>query len=93
MFYGCKSLTQAPTLLATTLARNCYTEMFHDCTNIPEPKYIMSNMTFNKVASNIQNNDIFDYGGYDFIAQYEVQCSDKILIATHSSRKWTITEK
>jgi hypothetical protein len=40
MFYGCSSLTTAPELPATTLANNCYQNMFYgtnvlpDCSNI-----------------------------------------------------------
>ena len=34
MFYGCTSLTTAPTLPATTLASGCYTYMFQGCTNL-----------------------------------------------------------
>jgi hypothetical protein len=34
MFGGCKSLTKAPELPATTLAYDCYTKMFSGCTNL-----------------------------------------------------------
>ena len=34
MFFDCKSLTQAPELLATTLAEGCYTNMFTNCTSL-----------------------------------------------------------
>ena len=34
MFYGCTSLTAAPSLPATTLADRCYFNMFRDCTKI-----------------------------------------------------------
>lgn len=34
MFYGCSSLTTAPSLPATTLAISCYSSMFRDCTSI-----------------------------------------------------------
>ena len=35
MFYGCTSLTAAPSLLpATTLANFCYSYMFYDCTSL-----------------------------------------------------------
>lgn len=34
MFMGCKSLTTAPTLPATTLANNCYDSMFYDCSSL-----------------------------------------------------------
>ena len=34
MFCGCTSLTQAPTLPATTLASNCYYSMFSGCTSL-----------------------------------------------------------
>ena len=34
MFYGCKSLTTAPALPATTLYSGCYASMFHGCTSL-----------------------------------------------------------
>ena len=34
MFYGCTSLTTAPSLPATTLARSCYYYMFRGCTSL-----------------------------------------------------------
>ena len=34
MFYGCSSLTTAPSLPATTLADNCYSSMFDGCTSL-----------------------------------------------------------
>ena len=34
MFYGCSSLTTAPTLPATTLVNTCYGEMFRGCTSL-----------------------------------------------------------
>ena len=34
MFYGCTSLTTAPSLPATTLANYCYYYMFHSCTSL-----------------------------------------------------------
>ena len=34
MFYGCTSLTAAPSLPATTLANNCYNSMFQGCTSL-----------------------------------------------------------
>ena len=36
MFQGCTSLTQAPTLPATTLASNCYSSMFQGCTSLTQ---------------------------------------------------------
>ena len=36
MFSGCKSLTQAPELPATTLANSCYSFMFRDCTSLTQ---------------------------------------------------------
>ena len=36
MFAGCTSLTQAPQLPATTLAKDCYTNMFKGCSNLAE---------------------------------------------------------
>ena len=34
LFYGCKYLTNAPELPATTLATRCYDSMFYDCTSL-----------------------------------------------------------
>lgn len=34
MFYGCKNLTTAPELPATTLAPSCYTAMFESCESL-----------------------------------------------------------
>ena len=34
MFYGCKNLTAAPELPATTLAESCYDSMFRGCTSL-----------------------------------------------------------
>jgi hypothetical protein len=34
MFYGCRSLTTAPELPATTLIDSCYNAMFYNCTNL-----------------------------------------------------------
>ena len=34
MFYGCTSLTAAPSLPATTLVSSCYYSMFQDCTSL-----------------------------------------------------------
>ena len=34
MFYGCTSLTTAPSLPATTLANYCYSSMFYGCTSL-----------------------------------------------------------
>lgn len=36
MFYGCTSLTKAPSLPATTLAPYCYSEMFYNCTSLTQ---------------------------------------------------------
>ena len=36
MFYNCTSLTQAPTLPATTLAESCYGYMFQGCTSLTQ---------------------------------------------------------
>ena len=36
MFFGCKSLTQAPALPAITLANSCYAYMFKGCTSLTQ---------------------------------------------------------
>jgi hypothetical protein len=67
--------------------------MFYGCSRIPEPKYNMSHITFDDVANKIQNNWIFgdEYDGNPI----QVQCSDKILVATfdEDNWEWTVTEK
>lgn len=48
MFYGCKGLTQAPTLGATTLAPSCYSGMFYNCTSLEAdglPALVAENLT------------------------------------------------
>lgn len=62
MFNGCKSLTQAPELPATTLVNDCYLEMFNGCTSLnyikinyigslPASKYATSSWLNNTSAS------------------------------------------
>ena len=36
MFYGCRAITQAPELPATTLASGCYYSMFQGCTSLTQ---------------------------------------------------------
>ncbi len=36
MFYGCSSLTEAPSLPATTLSMGCYNGMFYGCSSLTE---------------------------------------------------------
>ena len=36
IFYNCSSLTQAPELPATALAKECYSAMFRDCTSLTQ---------------------------------------------------------
>ena len=48
MFYGCTSLTTAPTLPATTLANTCYREMFRGCTSLTSaPELPATNLSEN----------------------------------------------
>jgi len=53
VFYGCKSLTTAPELPATTLANNCYNSMFYGCTSLttaPElPATTLANYCYNRM--------------------------------------------
>ena len=45
MFYGCTSLTTAPTLPATTLVDSCYGSMFQGCTSLNYIKCLAKNIT------------------------------------------------
>ena len=40
MFQDCTSLTQAPALPATTLAMDCYSDMFYRCSNLTKLPYL-----------------------------------------------------
>lgn len=40
MFYGCTALITAPSLPASTLARNCYEKMFMHCTSLTATPYL-----------------------------------------------------
>ena len=40
MFVGCKNLTSAPNLPATTLEEYCYQGMFNGCTNLGSIKFM-----------------------------------------------------
>ena len=48
MFYGCASLTQAPTLPATTLASNCYNGMCYGCTSLAQAPALPATTLANK---------------------------------------------
>lgn len=45
MFYGCTSLTTAPSLPATTLANSCYYAMFSGCTNLNSITCLATNIS------------------------------------------------
>ena len=53
MFYGCTSLTAAPSLPATTLANNCYNSMFRGCTSLTAapslPATTLANYCYNSM--------------------------------------------
>nr|DAJ01515.1 MAG TPA: hypothetical protein [Caudoviricetes sp.] len=53
MFYGCTSLTAAPSLPATTLATNCYSSMFYGCTSLTAapslPATTLANYCYNSM--------------------------------------------
>ena len=56
MFNGCTGLTTAPELPATTLASNCYNQMFKDCSSLSSIKCLATNIsasdcTYNWVTS------------------------------------------
>ena len=56
MFYGCTSLTQAPTLPATTLENYCYNGMFKGCTSLTQapalPATTMASYCYNGMFYN-----------------------------------------
>ncbi len=46
LFEGCKSLTKAPVLPATTLAQSCYARMFSDCLSLTEAPVLPATTLF-----------------------------------------------
>lgn len=57
MFYGCRSLTTAPTLPATSLAEYCYSSMFYGCSslvNVPStlPATTLANYCYDNMFRN-----------------------------------------
>jgi hypothetical protein len=96
MFEGCRSLTQAPELPATTLAEGCYDSMFINC-KLP---FTFTNKTFEEMVDVIQNYYILGYDcWYDEdgnpINPVEIICSDKTMLATldENNYEWILTEK
>jgi hypothetical protein len=79
--------------------------MFRGCSSLTKPEFKISNLTFNEVAKAIQNNYIIggNYDGYETepTFTYEIQCSDKTMIATpiyensgyYFVTGWTISDK
>lgn len=53
MFYGCTSLTTAPTLPATTLANSCYSSMFENCTSLTTAPELLATTLANSCYSNM----------------------------------------
>ena len=45
MFYGCTSLTTAPALPATTLAKSCYDRMFRGCKSLNNVKCLATDIS------------------------------------------------
>ena len=81
--------------------------MFNDCTYIEKPEYILSNIESAQVIEAIKNDYIIG-GEYDYFETeptftYEIQCSDKTIIATpiydyyeddgYYVTGWTLTDK
>ena len=55
MFYGCKNLTTAPELPATTVADNCYSNMFNGCTKLNYIKALFTTTPGSSYTSNWVN--------------------------------------
>ena len=53
MFFGCKSLTQAPALPATTLANSCYAYMFKGCTSLTQAPALPATTLANQCYSSM----------------------------------------
>lgn len=52
MFYGCSSLTTAPTLPATTLTEACYVNMFEGCSNLNYIKCLATDISASNCTAN-----------------------------------------
>ena len=55
MFNGCTSLTQAPELPATTLARSCYSMMFYNCSSLTQAPELPATTLANYCYDNMFN--------------------------------------
>ena len=96
MFSGCTSLTQAPSLPATTLANFCYDSMFNSC----KSPFTFLDKTFDEVVDLIQKQILIgEYRWYDdkgsIVNPIEIICSDKTMLASFNENEytWTLTEK
>ena len=69
MFSGCRSLTSAPELPATTLAEVCYFSMFQDCSNLNTIKLSytgdLSTNYFSNWVYGVASTGTFYYNGSD----------------------------
>ena len=67
MFYGCTSLTTAPSLPATTLAQDCYIAMFYNCTSlttVPElPATTLASYCYQSMFYNCTSLKVYSTSG------------------------------
>lgn len=80
MFTACTSLTQAPTLPATTFLDDmCYSGMFYGCTSLTQASF--PNLEKETVAT-----EVVEYAGafIDAASDIETTCKDGILIINSS---------
>ena len=52
MFYACPLFTTAPELPVTTLARNCYEEMFYGCSSLNYIKMLATDISATNCLTN-----------------------------------------
>ena len=88
MFYGCKSLTKAPALPATTLAGSCYSYMFYDCTSLIQapalPATTMANNCYYGMFSGCTSLKLSSTQTGEYTQEYRIPSSGEGVTATNA---------
>ena len=79
MFKGCTSLTQAPTLPATTLAEYCYGGMFKGCTSLTQaptlPATTLAGWCYNEMFNGCTNLKLSSTKTDEYMQEYRIPSS------------------
>ena len=79
MFDGCTSLTQAPDLPATTLAKSCYYYMFKGCTSLTQapdlPATTLAEWCYNEMFKGCTNLKLSSTKTNEYMQEYRIPSS------------------